>query len=99
MSFANDQNWATSEMLKMPTQMKKATPTKGTRAATAPANSSMHATKKSVTPTMSLVRSTRDAISAVERHECHQQQRLPGRRVRADFGAAAQQDQAVREPS
>ena len=61
MSLANDQNCATSDMLKMPTQMKNATPTYGTRAATAAANSSMHATKNVVTPTSSLTRSTRDA--------------------------------------
>src|SRR5204862_1155700 len=60
-SFANDQNCATSDMLKIPTQMKKATPTYGTRAATADANSSMHAMKNRVTPTSSLARSTRDA--------------------------------------
>src|SRR5438132_11468111 len=61
MSLANDQNCATSDMLKMPTQMKNATPTYGTRAATAAANSSMHTTKNVVTPTSSLTRSTRDA--------------------------------------
>src|SRR5207244_8593519 len=61
MSLANDQNCATSEMLKMPTQMKNATPTYGTCAATAAANSSTQAMKNVVTPTSSLPRSTRDA--------------------------------------
>ena len=61
MSFANDQNCATSEMLKMPTQMKKATPTYGTRATTAVANSSMQTMKNSVMPTSSFARSTREA--------------------------------------
>ena len=61
MSLANDQNCATSDTLKMPTQTKNATPTYGRRPATAHANSSMHAMKKSVTPTSSLARSTREA--------------------------------------
>src|SRR5438552_17148958 len=61
MSFAYDQNWATSDMLKMPTQMKNATPTYGTRAATASANNSMFRMKKSETPSTSFTRSTRDA--------------------------------------
>ena len=61
MSLANDQNCATSDMLKMPTQTKNATPTYGTRAATAIANSSMQTMKKAVTPTSSLARLTRDA--------------------------------------
>ena len=61
MSLANDQNCAMSEMLKMPTQMKNATPTYGMRAATASAKSSMLTTKNSVTPTSSFTRSTRDA--------------------------------------
>src|SRR5213596_3249510 len=61
MSLANDQNCATSDMLKMPTQTKKATPTYGTPAATAVSNSSMQTTKNSVTPTSNFARSTREA--------------------------------------
>src|SRR5678815_4254702 len=61
MSLAYAQNCATSDMLKTPTQMKKATPTYGTPAATATANSSMLTTKNSDTPTSSLTRSTREA--------------------------------------
>jgi hypothetical protein len=53
---ANDQNWAMSEMLKMPTQTKKATPTYGTCAITAAAKSSMQATKNTVAPTTSVMR-------------------------------------------
>jgi hypothetical protein len=64
MSLANDQNCATSDMLKMPTQMKKATPTNGMPAVTAAANSSMQTTKKSETPTSSFTRSTREANQA-----------------------------------
>ncbi len=48
-------------MLKIPTQMKNATPTSGTCAATASANSSMLSAKNSVMPISSLRRSTRDA--------------------------------------
>jgi hypothetical protein len=61
MSLANDQNCATSDMLKMPTQMKNATPTYGARAATAMAKSSMQTMKNRETPTSSFARSTRDA--------------------------------------
>src|SRR5215210_2813291 len=61
MSLAKDQNWATSDTLKMPTQMKKATPTYGTRAATAEANNSMQPMKNSVMPTSSFTRSTCEA--------------------------------------
>src|SRR5437773_1056966 len=61
MSLAKDQNCATSDMLKMPTQMENATPTYGTWAATTRANNSMLTTKNNVTPTSSFTRSTRDA--------------------------------------
>src|SRR3954467_11071036 len=61
MSLAKDQNCATNDMLKIPTQRKKATPTYGTRAATASANSSMQTMKNSVAPTSSRARSTREA--------------------------------------
>jgi hypothetical protein len=59
--LANDQNCATSEMLKMPTQTKNATPTYGTRAMTAAAKSSMQTRKKAVAPTTSVMRRTFDA--------------------------------------
>jgi hypothetical protein len=59
--LANDQNCATSEMLKMPTQTKKATPTYGRRAVTAAAKSSMQTMKKQVAPTTSGMRRTFDA--------------------------------------
>ena len=61
MSLANDQNWATNEILKMPTQMKNTTPTYGTFAATARVNNSILTTKKRVTPSSSLTRLTREA--------------------------------------
>ena len=96
MSLANDQNWATSEMLKMPTQMKNATPTYGSVAPRrASANSSMLTMKNSVTPTSSLTRSDARGEPAVQRHESHQHHRLSGRRVRPHLGAAAKQDQRL----
>src|SRR4029077_20968621 len=61
MSLANDQNCATSEILKMPTQMKNTTPTYGVFAATARANSSISMMKNRVTPTSNLTRLTREA--------------------------------------
>src|SRR6266545_1049765 len=91
MSLANDQNCATSDMLKMPTQMKNATPTYGTRAATATANSSMLTRKNSETPTSSLTR------GGVRPQLCPATQENERLAHRLDDGVADQQQEDVQK--
>ena len=55
----------------------------------------MQTMKKSVTPTSRLRAVDARGEPAVERHESHQEQRLAGRRIRPDLGAAAQEDQRL----
>jgi len=61
-SFANAQSWAMIMRLKIPTQMKNATPM-GTPAWDRPKNATRHATKNSVTELISRTRETREAIA------------------------------------
>ena len=77
MSLAKDQNCATSETLKMPTQMKNATPMYGTRAATAAANSSTQMTKNTRDADEQLHAIDPAGEPAIERHEPHQEEAWP----------------------
>ena len=79
----------------MPTQMKNATPTYGTRAATRQREQldADDEEQRDADQQPDAVDARREP--AVERHESHQHQRLSGRGVRPHLGAAAEQDQRL----